>query len=108
MFLFLHEVQFTGYVDDNTPFVVRDNMPDVISTLEEIGEKLLIRFSDNKMKLNTDKCHHLLNTQDQNFLKIGNFDIKNSFSEKLLGITFDYKLKLSNHTEGICKKQQES
>ena len=30
MFLFLHEVQFTG------------NAPDVISALEEIGEKLLI------------------------------------------------------------------
>ena len=56
------------------------------------------------MKLNTDKCHLLLNTQDQNFLKVGNFNIKNSFSEKLLVITFDYKLKLSNRIEDICKK----
>ena len=56
------------------------------------------------MKLNTDKCHLLMNTQDQNFLKLGNFDIKNSFSEKLLGITFDWKLKFSNHIEDICKK----
>ena len=63
MFLFLHEAQFTGYADDNTPFVVRDNIPDVISALEEIGEKLLIWFSDNQMKLNTDKCHLLFNTQ---------------------------------------------
>ena len=38
MFLFLHEAQFTGYADDNTPFVVRDNIPDVISALQEIGE----------------------------------------------------------------------
>ena len=29
MFLFLHEAQFTGYADDNTPFMVRDNIPDV-------------------------------------------------------------------------------
>ena len=42
--------------------------------------------------------------QDQNFLKIGNFNIKNSFSEKLLDITFDGKLKFSNHIEDICKK----
>ena len=82
MFLFLHEVQFTGYLDDNTPFAVRDNIPGVISVLEEIGEKLLIWFSDHKMKLNIDKCHLLLNTKDQNFLKIRNFNIKNSFSEK--------------------------
>ena len=50
MFLFLQETQFTGYADDNTPFVVRDNTPDVISTLEDIGEKLLIWFSDNHIK----------------------------------------------------------
>ena len=91
MFLFLHEVQFAGYADDHTPFVVRGNIRDVISALEEIGEKPLIWFSDNKMKLNTDKCYLLLNTPDQNFLKIGNFNIKHSSSEKLLGITFDCK-----------------
>ena len=104
MSLFLHEAQFTGYGNDSTPFVVRDNIPDVMSALEEIGEKILIWFSDNQMNLNTDKCHLLMNTQEQNFLKIGNFDIKNSFSEKLLGITFDCKLKFSNHVEDICKK----
>ena len=62
MFLFLHEAQLAGYADDNTPFVVRDNIRDVISALEEIGEKLLIWFSDNQVKLNTDKSHLLLNT----------------------------------------------
>ena len=53
MFLFLHEAQFTGYADDNTPVV--------ISALEEIGEKLLIYFSDNQMKLNTDKLFLIAN-----------------------------------------------
>ena len=42
MFPFLHEPQFTGYADDRTAFAVRDNIIDVISALEEIGEKLLI------------------------------------------------------------------
>ena len=37
MYLFLHEAQFTGYPDDNTPFMVRDNTPDLISALEEVG-----------------------------------------------------------------------
>ena len=70
MFLFLYETQFTGYTDDKTPFVVRDNIPDVISALDEIGEKLLIWFSVIQTKLNTDNL--LLNTQDQNFLKVKN------------------------------------
>ena len=89
MFLFLHETQLTGYADDKTPFVVRDIKTNVISALKEIGEKILIWFSHNQMKLNIDKCYILLNTQNQNFLQIGDFNIKNSFSEKLLGITFD-------------------
>ena len=103
IFLFLHEAQFSGYADDNTPFVVRDNISDVIAALKEIGRKLLIWFSDNQMKLNADKCHLLMNTKDQNFLKIGNFNIKNSCSKKILGIIFDFKLKFS-HIEDICKK----
>ena len=89
MLLFLHETQLTGYADDKTPFMVRDNITTVISALKEIGEKILIWFTHNQMKLNTDKCYILLSTQDQNFLKIGDFNIKNSFSEKLLGIIFD-------------------
>ena len=77
MFLFLHEVQFTGYADRNAPFVVRRNIPDAISVLEEIGEK--IWFSDNEMKLNTDKCRLLMNTKDKNLLKIVSFNTKKKF-----------------------------
>ena len=32
------------------------------------------------------------------------FNMKKSFSEKLLGITFDCKLKFSNHIKNIYKK----
>ena len=41
------------------------------------------------MKLNTDKCRQLLNSQEPNTLKIGDLHINNSLSEKLLGTTFD-------------------
>ena len=34
------------------------------------------------MKLNTDKCHLLLNSQGPNMLKIGDLHINNSPSEK--------------------------
>ena len=40
MFLILKGTYLTSYVDDNTPFVVRDNIKDVIKALEEIGESL--------------------------------------------------------------------
>ena len=35
---------FTGYADDNTPFMVRDNIADIVKALEELGENLLLIF----------------------------------------------------------------
>ena len=104
MFLILNTTYFTGYADDNTPFVVRDNIADVIKALEEIGENLVNWFSNNEMKLNTDKCHLLLNSQEPNTLQKGGLHINNSLSENLLGITFDFKLKFNKHIEDICQK----
>ena len=87
-----------------TPFVVRENTTNVIKALEDIGVYLIKWFSDNQMKLNTDKCHVLFNSQGLKPIKIGNLCIKNSSYEKMLGINFDYKLKFTNHIEEICKK----
>ena len=78
MLLILKGTYFTDYADDNTPFVVRDNIKDVIKALEEIGESLVSRSSNYEMKLNTDKCHLLLNSQEPNTLKIGDLHRNNS------------------------------
>ena len=59
MFLVLNTTYFAGYANDSTPFVVRDNIADVIKALEQIGENLVNWFSNNKMKLNTNKCYLL-------------------------------------------------
>ena len=99
MFLILKATYFTGYADDNTPFVVRNNIADVIKALEEIGQNLLNWFSNNDMKLNTNKCHLLLNGQETNTLKIGDLQINNFLSKKLLGITFGCKLQFNKHIE---------
>ena len=105
MFLILKTTSFTGYADDNTPFVVRENKTNVIKTLEDIGKNLIIWFSDNLMRRNTDKYHVLLNSQGPNTIKTGNLCIKNSTCEKILGINFDYKLKFTNNIDEICKKR---
>ena len=84
--------------------MVRDNITDVIKALEEVGESLVNWFSNSAMKLNTDKCHLLLNFQEPNTLKKGDLHINNSLSEKLLGITFDYKLKFNKYIKEICQK----
>ena len=55
MFLILNTTYFSGYADGNSPFVVRDNIADVIKALEKIGENILNWFLNNEIKLNTDK-----------------------------------------------------
>ena len=53
------------------------------------------------MKQNTDKCRLILNSLEPNTLKIGDLRLNNSLSEKILGITFDCKLKFNKHIEDI-------
>ena len=45
-----------------------------------------------------------LNSQEPNTLKIGDLHINNSLNVKLLGITFDCKLKFNNRIKNICQK----
>ena len=77
----------------NTPFVVKYNTADVIKALEKIGENLVKKPYDNQMKLNTDNCLVLLNSQGPNLMEVGKSYIRNSSCEKLTGIHFDNKLK---------------
>ena len=88
MFLILKTTSFTGYADDNTPFVVRENTTNAVKVLEDIGENLIKWFSDNQMKLSTAKCHVLLNSQGPNTIMIENLCIINPSCEKMLGINF--------------------
>ena len=69
--MILKATYFTGYANNNTPFVVRDNITDAIKALEEIVEKLVNWFLNNEMKLNANECHLILNRQEPNKLKIG-------------------------------------
>ena len=76
MFLNLKTTSFTGYADGNSQFVVRENTANFIKALEDIGENLIKWFSDNQMKLNTDKCHVLLNSERPDTIKTENLCIK--------------------------------
>ena len=42
-----------------------------------LGKSLVNWFSNNKIMLNTDKCHRLLNSQEPNALKIGDLQRNN-------------------------------
>ena len=95
---------FTNYADDTIPYVVADNIAEVIENLTIITQKLYTWFAKNQMEVNYDKCHLLLSTQEEASIQIANTTIKCSKSKKLLGIVLDNKLKFDKHVENICQK----
>ena len=56
------------------------------------------------MKANSDKIHLLLSTSTSSIASINEDIIKNFESEKLLGVTTDYKLNFEEHLSKVCDK----
>ena len=54
------------------------------------------------MKANPGKNHVLLSSNIQRVVPFDNVQITSSLNEKLLGITFDLKLKFEEHISKIC------
>ena len=95
---------FSNYADDTTPYVVANNTTEVVENLTNITQKLFTWFANNHMKTNPSKCHLLLSTQEEANIQIANTTIKNSKSQKLLGVVLDSKLKFDVHVGNICQK----
>ena len=104
MFILLQDIEIVSYADDTTPFSIANSIEETISILEDISEKLFQWFSSNQMKANEAKCHLLLSKHSSVSIKIKDAKVKNSASEKLLGIQIDNKLNFESHLNGLCKK----
>ena len=105
LFYFVNETELANYADDNTPYAIDIDTDSVINTLENDADILIRWFRDNYMKLNEDKCHFLItDTTEKMSMYVGTEKIESSDSVKLLGITFDNKLKFEKHIPNICNK----
>ena len=60
----MNETDFASYADDNTPYVVGNNIEDIIK-LQNTSLTLFQWFYDNQMKSNPDKCHFICRTDDK-------------------------------------------
>ena len=76
------------------------NLEVLLSKLQMCALKLFERFSNNYMEMNSDKCHLIFNSNDEN-KKIKNNDevINKSQVQKLLD-----ELQFDTHIETICEK----
>ena len=92
-----------NYADDTTPYTGGKNTQDVITSLENSALILSKWFENDLMKAISDKSH-LLSTSTSSTANINGDIIKNSASEKHLGVTIDYKLNFEEHLSKVCDK----
>ena len=105
-FFSLKNINVCNFADDTTAYVCDKSIETVLKLLEENREIALCWFENNYMKLNTDKCHHIVSgyKHEQIWAKIGNDKIWESSDVKLLGVTIDNELKFDKHVLKICSK----
>ena len=60
LFFTVNDIDIASYVDDKTPYMIADNVDDLITSLEQASNGLFEWFKNNLLKRNTDKCHLLL------------------------------------------------
>ena len=104
MFYDIDICDIASYADDNTPYTSDFNLEEAIQKLELTTNNLFEWFKNNHMKANADKCHLLVTRDTDVTAKIGEFDVKNSREEKLLGVKINLKLSFENHVSSLCKK----
>ena len=64
MFYLVKYENLTNFADDNTPYVISNDIDEIISKLET-GSTILIKwFEINCLKMNADKCKLLVTNQE--------------------------------------------
>ena len=102
---FIHsDTEIANFADDNTPYLSAKNVEDVIGPLERASVSLFKWSENNLLKGNADKSNFLVSTSQKVSLNVNIFEIKNSDCEKLLGVKFNSKLRLDQHTTDLCRR----
>ena len=98
-------VNFAAYADDNTPYFCDENLDVLLSKLQICALKLFEWFSNNHIKMNSEKCHLIRSSNDENKkIKLNGEAVNNTQVQNLLGVLIDYKLRFDTHIESLCKR----
>lgn len=63
-----------------------------------------VKCKDNKMKVNSDKYHLIINRNNQMEIEVENEHVKSKKQKKLLGKKIDNDLIVNMHVDHLCKK----
>ena len=106
---FINEEKLANFANDNTIYVAKRDLNELLRLLENESEKAIKWFSDNNMIVNPKKFQTIImNRQNRSnhkcCLTINNAEIKSKESDIRLGIEIDNKLNFEKHVSTICKK----
>ena len=100
----IDDVDVASYADDNIPCTYGKFPDKVLEKLNCASRNTFEWFSNNAMNANLDKCHFLSSLDMNTKITVSSFDIENTHSQKLLGVTIDCKLIFYDHVSYLCKK----
>ena len=65
LFFVVNNIEIASYADDNTPYMIADNVDDLTTSLEQASNGLFEWFKNNLLKSNANKCHLWVSTNDR-------------------------------------------
>ena len=74
----LSNIDFASYADDNTPYIIKDDIKEAIESLEHATVEFFQWFSNNQMKANPDKCNLRTRKSEDILVNAENNSIKSS------------------------------
>ena len=105
MYIMNNECDIYNYADDNTICSESKHLEDIKRNIESQAELFIKWFESNYMKVNPDKFQAIVfGTNDEIVFTVGDQQVKSQNEVKLLGVTFDVKLKFETHASDMCKK----
>ena len=111
IYFYLLKIQHFAIILITIPsFPVKKTFDQVINSLQTDFRTLTVWFYDNFLLLNPKSCHFMTIGNGNNLCDFSCDDIviKNSLSEKILGLTIDNTLDFSDHISNILKLQIKS
>ena len=103
---FLQDENASNLVDNTRTFPCGQKLENVLKSLEEHSEIAICCLENNRMKLNTEKCHLLVSgfKKEQAWTKVGHEKIWENTEVKFLSVTSDSNLKFDNHVSKLRSK----
>ena len=75
MLFTVNDIDIASYADDNTPYMIADNVDDLITSLEQASDSFFEWFKNNRLRSNADKYHLLVSTNDRVSMNVDGFKI---------------------------------